>query len=221
MADTVILSLENVSFGFQNRPGLFSQLNFDFLNSHHIGIQGANGSGKTTLLRLMTGLESPSSGVIRFHGQPITDRRVLYQMRCSIGYVLQNSEDQLFSSNVLEEVAFGPLNLGLGQRHARERAFQTLAGLGIDKLSDRPVFQLSGGEKKMVAIASVLSMQPEAVLLDEPTAYLDQASTEQVTDLLASLTIPLLIVSHDAAFLSQTTSSTMTIDQGKLIPATL
>lgn len=163
------------------------------------------------------GLESPQGGRVLFHGVPVDNGQILHRLRCSVGFILQNSDDQLFSPTVLEDVAFGPLNLGLKRHEARERAMQTLDSMGLAKFADRLTHRLSGGEKKMVSIAAVLAMRPEALLLDEPTAFLDDASKERIIDILQQQAIARIVVSHDKNFLEQTTSSLVSLKDGQLI----
>ena len=216
MSDNILLALENITFGYTGRPALFNGLCFDLRQQEHIGLYGPNGIGKTTLLRLIMGLETPQSGRVLFHGVPVNDRRSLHRLRCSIGFVLQNSDDQLFSPTVLEDVAFGPLNLGLARHAARTRAMETLESVGLAGFADRQTHRLSGGEKKMVSIASVLSMRPEALLLDEPTAFLDDGSRDKIIDILQRQNISRIIVSHDKEFLKQTVSSFLCISNGRM-----
>ena len=219
MPDTPILALDAVTFAHAGMPALFSGLCFSLGRGEHVGLYGPNGSGKTTLLRLIMGLEVPQGGRVLFHGEPVSGGEALRRLRRGIGFVLQNSDDQLFSATVLEDVAFGPLNLGLNRREARDRAMETLESLGLAPLADRPAPRLSGGEKKMAAIASVLSMHPEALLLDEPTAFLDDASRDRITAILRGRDMARIVVSHDKAFLEQATSSIMRIDNSNLVAA--
>ncbi len=216
MSEPPILKLENISFRHTGKPFLFNDLHFILHAHEQIGLYGPNGCGKTTFLRLITGLEKPEKGQILFHGKPITDNAILYRLRCNTGFVLQNSDDQLFLPTVLDEVAFGPLNLGMTQQEAKKRAIKTLNKLNLKMLANSPIHTLSGGEKKMVAIASVLSMHPKTLLLDEPTAFLDIESRNRIIQILNSLEMARIVVSHDKAFLEQVTSSIMHIQNGKL-----
>ena len=201
-----IVSLENIDFGYPGRPLLFHGLSFSLREGEQVGLHGPNGSGKTTLLRLLTGLEKPSRGRLLFHGLPVENARQLWSLRCAIGFVLQNSDDQLFSASVLDEAAFGPLNLGLPRREARARAMEALAQLGIEDLAQRPPHMLSGGEKKLAALASVLSMHPQALLLDEPTMFLDEPSQKRLAGILGRQKLARIIISHDKDFLRETSS---------------
>ena len=216
MSDSSLLTLENITFGYAGRPALFTDLCFALRQREQIGLYGTNGSGKTTLLRLIMGLEAPQKGRILFHGVPVNDEPSLHRLRCSIGFVLQNSDDQLFSPTVLEDVAFGPLNLGLKRHEARDRAMETLENMGLESYADRQTYRLSGGEKKMVSIASVLSMRPEALLLDEPTAFLDNESKDRIIRILQRQNIARIVVSHDKEFLEQTAHSLVCINNGKI-----
>ncbi|MCC8189338.1 MAG: energy-coupling factor ABC transporter ATP-binding protein [Planctomycetes bacterium] len=221
MDDSPIVVLENIHFAYPERPPLFAGLSLALSRHDSIGLHGANGSGKTTLLRLIMGLETPLAGRICHHGETVDSPAALRRLRRNVGLVLQNSDDQLFSVTVLEDVAFGPLNLGLDRRAARDRALATLADLGLTRLAERSTHRLSVGEKKMVSIASVLSMRPEALLLDEPSASLDEAARERVVAVLRQLAIPRIVVSHDRDFLVRTTTQQAAMrGDGQLIPAT-
>lgn len=212
-----ILTLENVSFAYPERPLLFDRLGLDLREHEQLGLYGPNGSGKTTLLRLVMGLEAPQSGRVLFRGIAADHEKTLQKLRCGIGFVLQNSDDQLFSVTVLEDVAFGPLNLGLKRNEARDRAMETLESLELTKLADRVTHRLSVGEKKMVSIASVLSMRPDALLLDEPTASLDDDSRRRIIDILQRQNLARIVVSHDRSFLRQIASSFIHITENGAI----
>ncbi len=212
-----IVSLEHIDFGYAGRPLLFRDLNFTLSEGEQIGLFGPNGSGKTTLLRLLTGLEKPLAGRLLFHDEPMEKPEQLWRLRCNIGFVLQNSDDQLFSASVLEEAAFGPLNLGLSRQEARTRAMEALAELGIEELAHRPPHMLSGGEKKLTALASVLSMRPEALLLDEPTMFLDEPAQILLTGILKKQRLARIIISHDRDFLKETSSLFMRAAPGGIL----
>ncbi len=207
-----IISLENITFAYPERPTLFKNLCFDLREGEWIGLHGPNGSGKTTLLRLIMGLEIPESGRVSYRGEQVDNNAALHRLRCRVGFVMQNSDDQLFSATVLEDVAFGPLNLGMGRRAARDRALETLETLELTKLAERATHRLSVGEKKMVSIATVLSMRPEALILDEPTASLDDHARARISEILRRQPLARIIVSHDHDFLRETTSSLVRVN---------
>lgn len=165
---------------------------------------GANGSGKTTLLQHFNGLLRPHSGSLRFAGAPLdTSRAGLSALRRRVGLVFQNPDRQLFSASVVEDVSFGPLNLGLDDATVRHRVAEALAAVGMTDYADRPVHHLSFGQKKRVCIAGVLAMHPDVLLLDEPMAGLDtamQAELLAVLDRLAGQGITIVLSTHDADF---------------------
>ncbi|MBI2308129.1 MAG: ABC transporter ATP-binding protein [Rhodocyclales bacterium] len=162
---------------------------------------GANGSGKTTLLLHLNGLLRPSDGVVRIDGTPLDYRRAgLAALRRRVGLVFQNPDDQLFSASVVEDVSFGPVNLGLDAATVRARVAAALAAVGMDGEAERPVHHLSFGQKKRVCIAGVLAMQPELLLLDEPTAGLDAAMQADLLGLLGTLSargLTVVLSTHD------------------------
>ena len=216
MAETSLFSLEHVSFAYAPNRTVLEDICFSLYANAKVGLYGPNGSGKTTLFRIITGLTKPQSGRLLFHGQPVSTDKDFRALRKSVGLVLQHAEDQLFCPTVLEDVAFGPLNLGLSPDKARTRALETLELVGLSDFADRLTHRLSGGEKKLVSLATVLSMQPEALLLDEPTNGLDAHARERIIELLQKLPTARIIISHDWDFLEQTTSSFQTIWEKRL-----
>ena len=165
---------------------------------------GAHGSGKTTLLMHCNGLLQPSDGSLRFAGAPLDRSRAgLAALRRRVGLVFQNPDRQLFSASVVEDVSFGPLNLGLDEATVRGRVAEALAAVGMSEQAKRPVHHLSSGQKKRVCIAGVLAMQPEVLLLDEPMAGLDAAMQHEllaVLDRLAGQGITIVLSTHDVDF---------------------
>ena len=216
---TPIFSLKGISFGYGRiesmRPVLLD-VDFSLHPGQRIGLYGPNGSGKTTLFRCITGLARPQSGQVLFHGTPLNDENDFHDLRCKVGFVLQHAEDQLFFPTVLEDVAFGPLNLGLAPDEARDRAVETLRDLGLAGFEDRLTHRLSGGEKKLVSLAAVMAMQPEALLLDEPTNGLDNDARQRIIDILCSLDTARITISHDWDFLAQTSTQYLTIAHNRL-----
>ena len=181
-----------------------------------LGLYGPNGSGKTTLFRCITGLETPQQGEIFLNGAPVRTEQDFRELRRAVGYVLQNADDQLFFPTVLEDVAFGPLNLGLSSGEARARAEETLASLGLAEYAERLAHRLSGGEKTLVALATVLAMQPEALLLDEPTTGLDADARERIIGVLNGLSTARIVISHDWDFLERVADEIWGMDKGVL-----
>jgi cobalt/nickel transport system ATP-binding protein len=186
---------------------------------------GANGSGKSTLLRLLDGLAFPASGTLAFRGAPLTethfaDDAEAIAFRRAVGLVFQNPDVQLFSPSVFDEVAFGPLQLGWPAGDVHDRVADILAEMRLTPIADRAPHHLSGGEKKRVAIASVLVMNPEVLLLDEPTAALDPRSQSQVIDLLAGWAgngRSLVVATHDLGLVEDISDRCLVFDGGRLV----
>lgn len=216
MPDTSIIDLKDVSYTYpgRNTPALVG-LNWSFGNEC-IGLIGDNGSGKTTLAHLIMGMISPSQGELLFKGRPLSSAQDLRELRKAIGFVFQNADDQLFSPTVLEDVAFGPLNLGLSASEARARSLETLESLGLSGYENRLTHKLSGGEKRRVALATVLVMAPEALILDEPTNDLDPGTRESLIRTLKGLPQRKLIISHDWDFLHQVVDRLVVVQDGAI-----
>ncbi|SDF08480.1 energy-coupling factor ABC transporter ATP-binding protein [Desulfovibrio legallii] len=214
-----IFSLTDVHYAYgqaTETQEVLRGVDFALYPGQRVGLYGPNGSGKTTFFRCITGLARPQRGAVRFHGRELRDEKDFYALRCAVGFVLQHAEDQLFFPTVLEDVAFGPLNLGLAPEAARERALETLHRLGLAGFEQRLTHRLSGGEKKLVSLATVLAMRPEALLLDEPTNGLDNTARERIIQILQGLDTARITISHDWDFLERTSSQYLTIDQGRL-----
>lgn len=219
MPETCIFSLEHVHFSYgqdDEHRDVLRDVNFALAPGRKVGLYGPNGSGKTTFFRCITGLARPQQGQIRFHGNILRNEKDFYELRCKVGFVLQHAEDQLFFPTVLEDVAFGPLNLGLAPDAARQRALETLEYLGLHGFEQRLTHRLSGGEKKLISLATVLAMHPEALLLDEPTNGLDMQAHQRIIDILRALPTARIIISHDWEFLARTCSDYLTIVNGRL-----
>jgi len=189
-ATEAAFSVRDVSYRYNQVPAL-NGLSMQVARGERVALLGANGSGKSTLLRMLAGLCFPERGEIAFFGESVTEKRFeeeafFYNFRRRVGLVFQNPDIQLFNPSVFDEVAFGPLQLRWPKAEIRERVEATLESMGISHLRDRAPHRLSGGEKKRVALASVLITDPEVLLLDEPGAALDPLSRSQVVDLLVS-----------------------------------
>lgn len=201
------IELLNLGYNVPGRGELFSGVNLSLREGDRFGLIGPNGSGKTTLLHLIMGLVSPSQGEIRILDQEMRSEKDFVQGRRQVGMLFQNADDQLFCPTVLEDVAFGPLNLGKTPEEAYQLAKKTLADLQLDGFENRITAKLSGGEKKLVSLATILAMEPKVLLLDEPTTGLDEATRERIMEILNSLKMSALIVSHEFDFLSRTTTA--------------
>lgn len=192
-------------------------LDFDLYPGQRIGLYGPNGCGKTTLLAALMGLVTPQSGQVRHLDRPVATPEDWRLLRLGVGLVLQQADDQILFPTVLDDVAFGPLNMGLSPGEARVAALEALAFLGLSGFEDRLTHRLSGGEKKLVTLAGVLAMKPKALLLDEPSASLDPATRDRLAEALLGLEVATLVVSHDWDFLERTSREYWTIRQGRLV----
>ncbi len=218
--NNVIIELEEVCFSYpysSSSSPVLDHLNFQLQSGEKIGLIGHNGSGKTTFLHIIMGLLPVSSGVIRVFGKPVLSEKDFRSVRQKIGLFFQNADDQLFSPTVLEDMAFGPLNLGKTPEEARDISKKTLESLNLKGFEDRVTYKLSGGEKKLVALATVLVMQPVVLLLDEPTTGLDESTRERIIDILNDLDISYIIVSHEYDFLASTTRNIYSMDGGRIV----
>jgi len=212
-----LLELRNISFSHTAKsPTILEQLNFS-ITGERIGIIGPNGCGKTTLFQIIMGLLPIQQGEILLNGELMEGEPDFRKLRRQLGFLFQHSDDQLFSPTVLEDVAFGPLNLGKSPEEAKEISIQTLKSLGLQGFEERITHKLSGGEKKLVALATILSMQPKLLLLDEPSNNLDPRTRERLITILRDLNQAHIIISHDLDFLASTCTRLYAINEKQLL----
>ncbi|UCD31064.1 MAG: ABC transporter ATP-binding protein [Desulfobacterales bacterium] len=213
----LIVHLENITFSYPGCKPILEKLNLRFFKKERIGLMGPNGSGKTTLFHIIMGLLKPSAGKIEIFNTPAESETDFRNVREKIGLLFQDADDQLFSPTVLEDVAFGPLNLGKTKDDAMKIARNTLSFLGLNDFENRITYKLSGGEKRLVSLATVLAMEPEALLLDEPTNGLDDKTRLTLKRVLSNLDLSFIIISHDIDFLHEITDSIYTLEKGKIL----
>jgi cobalt/nickel transport system ATP-binding protein len=213
----LLINLEGISFRYPDGPPVLNELDFKLRRGSRIGLIAPNGSGKTTLLHIIMGLLKPSSGKLEIFGRPVREEKDFADVRRRIGLLFQDADDQLFSPTVLEDVAFGPLNLGKSKRDAVQIARKTLDFLGLAGFEDRITFKLSGGEKRLVSLATVLAMEPEVLLLDEPMNGLDIETKAKLTEILFGIDQSYIMISHDFDFLANTAEDIFTMSEGKII----
>jgi cobalt/nickel transport system ATP-binding protein len=215
---TPIISLRGIDFYFPGGPHVLKDLDFNLYPGDRIGLVAPNGSGKTTLFHIIMGLLKPIRGHLTLFGHPAEKEADFVAIRRRIGLLFQDADDQLFSPTVLEDVAFGPLNLGKTRDEAIAVARQTLDRLGLSDFEDRITFRLSGGEKRLVSLATVLAMEPEVLLLDEPTTGLDDQTRRTLTQLIVGLNdLSYVVISHNARFLAATTDKTYSMEGGRIL----
>lgn len=202
-----ILELGDVSFRYPDGSVGLDGCSISIPRGKRIALLGANGAGKTTLFLHLNGILRPLSGTVLFGGSPLNySRPGLHTLRSRIGLVFQNPDSQLFSASVREDVSFGPLNLGLDNETVRSRVKEALHAVGMTACADKPVHNLSYGQKKRVCIAGVLAMRPEVLILDEPMAGLDVAMQIELTSILDRLHgegMTIIIATHDMDFAYQ------------------
>jgi len=212
-----LIQMTGIQFGYTTDQLVLDGLDFTLERGQRVGLTGANGSGKSTLLHLITGLLRPSAGAIHAFGKRRAYERDFREVRRQAGYLLQDSEDQLFCPTVLEDVMFGPLNFGLSNREAREIAEKTLKSLGLNGYAQRVTYKLSGGEKRLVALATVLAMEPQVLLLDEPTTGLDAETEGRLITILEEFDRELILISHNRKFLERITNTVYLLDNSNLV----
>lgn len=188
---TPLFSLDNVCFAYEGHIAL-RYITLDVARGETVVLQGSNGCGKSTLLKLLNGLVYAEEGTYRFDGDVIDEKSLKdnvfsKQFHQRVGFIFQNSDVQLFCGNVEEEISFGPRQMGLSEEEVKRRTDDVIGLLGIEDLRERAPYHLSGGEKRKVAIACILSMNPEALVLDEPLAGLDRKTQEWLVGFLLDL----------------------------------
>ena len=208
-----MIEFKNVSFSYEPDRPVLRDISFQIQDGESVGLIGANGAGKSTLMKLLLGLLSPTSGAILVDGLPV-EKANLYEIRRRLGFVLQDSDNQMFMPTVYEDMVFGPLNYGLSREEADRRADEVLSRLGLQELKHRHNHRISGGEKRMAAIAVILAMEPQAVLMDEPTSALDPCNRRLVINIVRDMAQTRLIASHDLDMILDTCGRVILLSGG-------
>ena len=209
-----MIEFQNVSFSYEKGRPVLEDLSFRIADGEAVGLIGANGAGKSTVMKLLLGLLS-GEGKILVDGIEVC-KATLSGVRRKLGFVLQNSDNQMFMPTVYEDMIFAPLNYGLSRQEAEERVDAVLSQLGLQELKHRHNHKISGGEKRMAAIATILAMQPEAVLMDEPTSALDPYNRRIVINTIRSLPQTKLITSHDLDMILDTCDQVILLSHGRI-----
>lgn len=213
---TPVIEIRDLGYRYPDGTVALSDVNLHIHQGERVALLGPNGAGKTTLILHMNGIHQPQTGTVAVSGYPVTDDNMM-DIRRQVGIVFQDPDDQLFMPSVREDVAFGPANLGLTGDELDERVNAALAAVEVTDLADRPPNHLSFGQKRRVAIAGVMAMQPEILILDEPTSNLDPASRNDLTDILESLDVTQLLVTHDLLYALEICERSLIIDGGRLV----
>ena len=209
-----MIAFRNVSFSYGESP-VVENLSFSIKKGENVGLIGANGAGKSTIMKLMLGLLS-GSGEIIVDGLPM-NKENLTEIRRKIGFVLQDSDNQMFMPTVYEDMIFGPRNYGLSKEETEKRVDDILSQLGLQSLKHRHNHKISGGEKRMAAIATILAMEPEMILMDEPSTALDPVNRRTVINTINRLPQTKLIASHDLDMMLDTCQRVILLSHGAIV----
>ena len=207
---------KNVSFAYDKNTEILHDISFTAGHDDAIGLIGANGVGKSTLMRILVGLELEFTGEVTI-GEIKLTKKTLPRIREKIGYVFQDSDNQLFMPTVYEDIAFAPRNYGLDPQQVEERVKHALDLIGIEYLRNKQPYKMSGGEKKLAAIATILAMTPDVILMDEPTIALDPKNRRRLINILNSLDHIKIIASHDLDMVLETCNRVILMSDGKII----
>ena len=210
-----MLAFRNVSFSYEPGTPVLDNLSFHIRKGETVGLIGANGAGKSTIMKLMLGL-LPAQGEILVDGMPVTKQN-LPPIRQKIGFVLQDSDNQMFMPTVYEDMIFGPRNYGLSREEADARVDRVLRELGLENLKHRHNHKISGGEKRMAAIATILAMEPEMIVMDEPSTALDPVNRRRVISTINSRKETKLIASHDLDMILDTCQRVILLNHGRIV----
>lgn len=215
------LSTENLSFTYPDGTQALKNINIEIEKGEKVAIIGPNGAGKSTLFSHFNGLTEPTSGCVKIEGKPISfEKDELLKVRQKVGIVFQDPNDQLFAPTVKEDIAFGPMNLGLSYDEVEKRVEDALKMVGMENYEDKPPHHLSGGQQKRIAIAGIIAMKPELMILDEPTAGLDPDGVEKVLNIMNQLNeegMTLIISSHDIDMISKYADKIFVLYNGEII----
>ena len=219
-----MIKFENVTYAYEKGKPVISEVSFEIRKGENVGLIGANGAGKSTVMKLLLGLAGPGAGAaagsqtqgrILVDGLEVTPRS-LAQVRRKLGFVLQNSDNQMFMPTVLEDMLFGLLNYGMSRQEALQRADSVLKELGQEKLKGLYNHKISGGEKRMAAVATVLAMDPEVLLMDEPTSALDPYNRRIIINTIRKLPRTKIITSHDLDMIYDTCGRVILLSGGSV-----
>ncbi|HXG10081.1 MAG TPA: ABC transporter ATP-binding protein [Gemmataceae bacterium] len=211
------ICVRDLTYTYPGGPVALDGVSFEVAEGESVGLVGPNGAGKTTLFLCLGGVLPVKAGAVRLAGLDPADPAQRRRLPAHVGIVFQNSDDQLFNTTVFDDVAFGPLNLGLSPDEVRRRVAEALERVGLTGLEQRVPFHLSGGEKRRAALAGVLAMRPEILLLDEPSMHLDPRGRRELIRLINDLAVTKVIASHDLELILQTCSRALVLDRGRLV----
>lgn len=210
------IEAKNLSFAYHEKEAVLKNIFFQAEEGETIGLIGANGVGKSTMLKLLVGILTEYRGELSVCGMSV-EKENLAQIREKIGYVFQDSDSQLFMSTIYEDVSFAPRNYGYSEQEVEERVQAALSAVHIEKIQKKQIYRLSGGEKKLASIATILSMKPEIILLDEPSVALDPRNRRNLIYVLKELPGTKIIASHDLDLIFDICDRTILLSDGKIV----
>lgn len=213
MVQNSLISFSGLHFSYPDKPEVIRGIDLEFAVGEKTALIGPNGSGKTTLFLLLCGILKPDSGQIYFKGNPVQADK----FNPGISYLFQNPDDQLFSATVYDDIAFGPLNMKLSGKEVEKRSLYAVEKVQLSPSKHKSPHHLSGGEKRLAALATLLSMDPEVYLLDEPTSNLDAQNRRNIIELIKSMPENMIISSHDLEFLLEVCTRCILLDQGSVV----
>ncbi len=220
-SNETVLEVRDLTYKYHNGTVAIENINMQINRGEKVAVIGSNGAGKSTLLSHFNGLKEPTSGEILIEGQKMEyDKPSLMKIRQKVGVVFQNSSNQLFAPTVIEDVAFGPMNLGLPREEVDKRVEESLKAVGMEGFEEMTPHHLSGGQQKRIAIAGIIAMRPEIIILDEPTAGLDPQGVDQVLGILNKLNeegITIIISSHDVEMITEFSDKIFVLHNGHII----
>lgn len=219
--DEIVLETTDLNYVYHDGTHALKDINLKIRKGEKVAVMGPNGAGKSTLFLHFNGLIEASSGLVKVCGKTITkDKELLSEIRQKVGIVFQNPNDQLFAPSVEEDVAFGPMNLGLSFDEVKQRTREALKMVGMEGYEKKAPYHLSGGQQKRVAIAGIIAMKPEIIILDEPTAGLDPQGVDEVLAIIDKLHedgISILISSHDVELINEFAEKIFVLKKGRVI----
>ncbi|WP_017314563.1 energy-coupling factor ABC transporter ATP-binding protein [Mastigocladopsis repens] len=210
------VAVQNLVYAYSNQEPVLREISFTLNAGDRVALMGPTGSGKSTLLENLIGLKQPLSGTIWINGIPV-EPKTLPQVRRNIGFSFQDANDQLFMPTILEDVTFGPRNYGVPPAIAIDKARHLLADFGLEAYANRSAHELSGGQRRLAALAAILALDPAILILDEPTNGLDPAWRRHLAQVLLKLPVQvMLIASHDLHWLSKVTQRALVLSGGRI-----
>jgi cobalt/nickel transport system ATP-binding protein len=217
MSTDTVIRIEGLSYTYPGGQPALRDVHIAVAAGENIGLVGPNGAGKTTFFLCLSGVLSGRAKTIHVAGNDPSDSAQRRRLPACLGIVFQNSDDQVFSPTVFDDVAFGPLNLGLSADEVRQRVSEALSQVGLTGFESRVPFHLSGGEKRRVALAGTLAMRPQILLLDEPSIFLDPRGRRELIALVQKLPVTKIIAAHDLELIRETCPRTVLLDGGRIV----